>query len=188
MTTQPLTLTALADVLGISKGQASKLAARGMPTDDVTAARRWRAENLPQQWAKPAGGTADSGGAVLPPDADLESIRNLVPRNFAEAQYLTAVEDLLKRRLANAEEEGRLLDADEVRQSHFEMARLVRDAMLAIPARLQDALAACADPVECGRMLADEIRQALEAAADAAEHLGSEIDPAAGAEIDEGAL
>lgn len=41
-----MTLTELAKELGISKGQASKCAKRGMPRDDVEEARRWRRRNL----------------------------------------------------------------------------------------------------------------------------------------------
>lgn len=112
---------------------------------------------------------ADLGG--LPAGQALEAIRQAIPRNFEEAQFYVVVEDLLKRRLANAEQESRLLDADEVHKTQFEMARQIRDAMMAIPPRLQDTLAVCADPAECGRLLADEIRQALESAADAAGQL-----------------
>jgi hypothetical protein len=46
MTEAHMTLTQLAKELGISKGQASKCAKRGMPCDDVEAARRWRRRNL----------------------------------------------------------------------------------------------------------------------------------------------
>jgi hypothetical protein len=47
-------LTQLARGLGISKGQASKLAARGMPTSDLEAAKAWRTANLDPAWAKPS--------------------------------------------------------------------------------------------------------------------------------------
>ncbi|KON79405.1 hypothetical protein PA01_12755 [Azoarcus sp. PA01] len=117
---------------------------------------------------------ADLGG--LPAGQALEAIRHAIPRNFDEAQFYVVVEDLLKRRLANAEQESRLLDADGVHKTQFEMARQIRDAMMAIPPRLQDTLAVCTDPGECGRLLADEIRQALESAADAAGQLGAELE------------
>lgn len=38
--------------MGLSKGQISKLAARGMPTTNVEAAEAWRRENLMPQWRK----------------------------------------------------------------------------------------------------------------------------------------
>lgn len=47
-----MTLTDLARGLHISKGQASKLAARGMPTSSIDAAIAWRKSNLDPAWAK----------------------------------------------------------------------------------------------------------------------------------------
>jgi len=126
----------------------------------------------------PAGLVPGQGSDIgaLPAGQVLDAIRSAIPRNFEEAQFYVVVEDLLKRRLANSEEEARLLDAAEVHKTQFEMARQIRDAMMSIPPRLQDALAVCADPVECGRLLADEIRQALESAADAAGQLGEDLE------------
>ncbi len=50
-----MTLTELARGLHISKGQASKLAARGMPTSSIDDAATWRRENLDPAWAKSLG-------------------------------------------------------------------------------------------------------------------------------------
>lgn len=50
----PINQTELGRRLGLSKSQVSKLAARGMPTHDVTAADQWRRENVMQQWRKSA--------------------------------------------------------------------------------------------------------------------------------------
>lgn len=47
-----MTMTDLARQLGLSKGQVSKLAAKGMPVDDLDAAKRWRHNNLDPSWAK----------------------------------------------------------------------------------------------------------------------------------------
>lgn len=117
--------------------------------------------------------------------SNIESIRQLVPRSYSEVQFLTQVEDLLKRRLANDEAEGRLGDVDAMSQAQFDLARQIRDAMLAIPARIQDMLAAESDPIACGRILEAEIRSSLEAEAEhagAVEEGSTAIDaPAAGA-------
>jgi hypothetical protein len=63
------------------------------------------------------------------------------------------------------ERTGKLVDAEKLAQAQFELARQVRDSMLAITPRLQDVLASITDPLECGRVLSAEIRQALESAA-----------------------
>ena len=52
-----MTMTDLARQLGLSKGQVSKLAAKGMPVDDLAAAKRWRHNNLDPSWAKPQRGS-----------------------------------------------------------------------------------------------------------------------------------
>ena len=53
------TMTELARALELSKGQVSKLAARGMPTHDVAAAEAWRTEHLHPAWAKRHGNGSD---------------------------------------------------------------------------------------------------------------------------------
>ncbi|KVW99501.1 hypothetical protein [Thiobacillus denitrificans] len=116
---------------------------------------------------------------TLPDDPnDLEAIRRRVPKDYNDAAYLQAVEELLKRRAANAEAEGKLAPAEKVTRAQFELARQVRDSMLAIPSRLQDALAAETDPAQCGRLLAAEIRLALETAAKQAAALTEDMDEA----------
>lgn len=62
------TMTELARALELSKGQVSKLAARGMPTHDVSAAEAWRTEHLHPAWAKRAGSTSE-----VPDDEDVGS-------------------------------------------------------------------------------------------------------------------
>lgn len=121
--------------------------------------------------------TPDAVGAGLPYDpVDIEAIRQRVPLDYNEAAYLQAVEELLKRRAANAESEGRLTATDKVTRAQFELARQVRDSMLGIVPRIQDELAAETDPAVCGRLLAAEIRLALESAARQAAVLTEDMD------------
>lgn len=165
MTKSTITLTALAKALGISKGQASKCASAGMPTDDVEAARRWRAANLHPSWAKDAGApnaAGDGDGFYQAGRAKALAVKEQYLALTAKRDYEVSI--------------GKLVDAEAVQRAQFEMARQLRDAVLAIPSRLQDTLAACADAVECGRMLEAEIRQALESAAEAARLLGDDFD------------
>lgn len=116
---------------------------------------------------------------ALPGDLDqLEQIRARVPKDYNDAAYLQSVEELLKRRAMNAEVEGKLTATDKVSRAQFELARQVRDSMLAIPSRIQDLLAAETSADACGRMLAAEIRQALETAAKQARALTEDLDEA----------
>lgn len=112
----------------------------------------------------------------LPDDSPvLAQLRATIPSNYDQAQFLSAVEDLMKRRAANAEAEGNLTATDKVQRAQFEMARQIRDAMLGIVPRLQDDLAAETDAGACGRMLAAEIRLALESAAKQAAALDEDM-------------
>lgn len=124
------------------------------------------------------GGLPTAPAAVaptLPEDHnDLEAIRRRVPKDYNDAAYLQAVEELLKRRAANAEMEGKLADAEKVLRAQFEMARQVRDLMMAIPSRVDDQLASDPTAAGCRRILEGEIRQALEEAAKQATKLAEE--------------
>lgn len=132
------------------------------------------------------GGMISDGGAALaipagklpelPDDSpELVRLRAMIPTSYDQAQFLSAVEDLMKRRAANAEAEGKLTATDRVARAQFEMARQIRDAMLGIVPRLQDDLAVETDPGACGRLLAAEIRLALESAAKQAAALDEEM-------------
>lgn len=116
---------------------------------------------------------------ALPDDMDaLEKIRSRVPTDYNESAYLDSVEKLMRARALNAEAEGKLTATDKVMRAQFELARQVRDSMLAIPSRIQDLLAAETSADACGRMLAAEIRQALETAAKQARALTEDLDEA----------
>lgn len=58
--------------------------------------------------------------------------------------------------------EGSLVDAESVRQAAFSKARLVRDSLLNIPARVSPILAAETNAKKINEILTQEIRQALE--------------------------
>lgn len=124
---------------------------------------------------RPGGGLPTTPAGVAPtlPDNQegLEAIRRRVPRDYNDAAYLQAVEDLLKRRAVNAEMEGRLVDAEKVVRAQSEVARQIRDLLMAIPSRVDEQLAAEQTAVGCRRILDAEIREALEEAARIAEEL-----------------
>ncbi len=66
-----------------------------------------------------------------------------------------------KLELAVLEAEGKLVDAKAVRQTQFELARQLRDAIMAVPARTAELLAAEKSAVEIEKLLTTELRQAL---------------------------
>lgn len=81
--------------------------------------------------------------------------REMFKANLAELEFLERV--------------GKLIPADEVDREWFELARLVRDSMLNIPARLADRLAHEMDQRTIHDLLEQEIYQALEVIASVAE-------------------
>lgn len=77
--------------------------------------------------------------------------REMFKANLTELEYLEQV--------------GKLIPAEQVDREWFELARLVRDTMLNIPARIADQLAHETDQRKVQDMLEAEIYQALEAIA-----------------------
>lgn len=118
--------------------------------------------------------TGSGQNFTIPENVDIEQIRQMVPRNFMEAQFYNSLEDLQRRRMENDVKEGRLVDAEDVSRVQFETARQLRDAIMAIPSRLADMLAVSTDPNECAKLLTVELRQALESVAMSADATGGE--------------
>lgn len=56
---------------------------------------------------------------------------------------------------------GKLTDASKVRNDAFQAARMVRDALLGIPDRQADVLAAESDPKKVRQLLMDELETIL---------------------------
>lgn len=77
--------------------------------------------------------------------------REMFKANLTELEYLEQV--------------GKLIPAEEVDREWFELARLVRDTMLNIPARIADQLAHETDQRKVQDLLEAEIYQALESIA-----------------------
>lgn len=86
---EKLTLTDLAVSLGVSVGQASKCAARGMPTDDLEAARQWRLENL--HWKARTARPIPPPPPPPPPDPVSLALREAVPVMLFSPEIIAAV-------------------------------------------------------------------------------------------------
>ena len=84
------------------------------------------------------------------------------PMSYADAR---AQHERFKARLAQLEleeREGKLVQADAVKQEAFRVARIVRDAMLNLPDRIAAELAAETNQFKVHQRLTKEIRRALE--------------------------
>jgi len=87
------------------------------------------------------------------------------PSGQADYYEERAKHEAAKRALAElklAETEGALVRRAAVSKVLFEAAREARNRLLAIPGRLAPLVAVCSDVAECGRLIADEVQQALE--------------------------
>lgn len=81
--------------------------------------------------------------------------------------------------------ERRLVDADSVHQVQFEVARQLRDSVMAIPSRVADILAAENRATEVERILSKELRQVLSDIALDADDTAAEVDDGADDGADE---
>ncbi len=90
-----------------------------------------------------------------------------VPNDSRQAvDFVTArtMREAFKAKMAKMEYEekaGKLTDASKVKAEAFRAGRIVRDALLGIPDRLSDVLAAEQDPVQIRRLLNDELETIL---------------------------
>lgn len=83
----------LCEALGLSKGQVSKLVARGMPTDSVANAEAWRRRNLePMMVASHAAKKRPSPAEPTPPVNPIDAVLfGVLPRLLLDRLELLAV-------------------------------------------------------------------------------------------------
>lgn len=114
-----------------------------------------------QEWAERA-----TQGAALTPGGGGEG-------TLSEAQRLVHIERREQLRISNLQRAGRLVDRGEVERTSFEVARTVRDRILAVPDRVAPQLAAETDSARVRQMLERELRAAL---VSLVELLGGDLD------------
>jgi hypothetical protein len=152
-----LTRKALAAELGISGAMVTKLAARGMPTDSVPAARAWRAAVVrprisdQRDAATPRDEVPLAGTLDVDAGEDYRGAR--LRREIAEA-------DLAEMR--RAREAGTLVPAESVRAALARRLVAMRERLLTMNARLGPVLAAEAEPQRVALLLDDEVHAALQ--------------------------
>jgi hypothetical protein len=85
--------------------------------------------------------------------------------SLAEAQRLATIERARKLRMENDLTEGRLVDVGETSREAFESARIIRESLLNIPARLAAEIAAEPDATKVHIRLEVALREALNSTA-----------------------
>lgn len=146
-----MTMTGLGEALGLSKGQISKLAAKGMPTDSVAAARAWRAENLHPSWSPEARGEGGAHGAATA-SASSEFLASRARKEAAQAE-LAEIE------LARAKHG--LCEVERVHRALYAAHRMLRDQLLSVPNRLAAQVVGLT-PQAAAELMRAEIRRCLE--------------------------
>lgn len=96
------------------------------------------------------------------PEDDDEEV---VPQNSEYQQHRTSREEIRmkKERIELNKLEGSILDLEEAKRMVFTSFRTIRDAIMNVPARTKDLLAAESDPYRIETMLENELAAALEA-------------------------
>ncbi|HZP21432.1 MAG TPA: hypothetical protein VFB16_14650 [Bauldia sp.] len=138
--------------------------------DKVLAALREPARKANRTLPAPAPAHADPQHRPTTPTARVGLAFSDVPGGAAtdlptlllKARTKTEVEKGKLLELKAKVEAGKFVDSDEVKVAAFNKARIVRDALLNLPARLAPVLAAEADERACFVLLDKEIRQALD--------------------------
>ncbi len=185
--------TEFAEIIGKSKGYVSQLKAAGRlvfndagkvdveaslakieatrdPNRDDTVSRHAAARGSSEN-SKPDvvgdGSKSSDGGELDLSEGEMVSFQTA---RAIKENYLA-----LQAKIDYLERTEKLVDAEAVSMRQYELARQIRDSMLAIPSRIAEQLAAETDPVACARMLTAEIREALEAAAKLAGEMDDEL-------------
>lgn len=105
---------------------------------------------------RPAATTEDLERLAAQVGVDLSKIPSLADSKTLEAAYKAQLA-----RLEYEEKSGDLISTEAVRKQAFKLARLTRDAMLAIPDRVSAEIAGITDAFEIHKKLMAEIRMAI---------------------------
>ena len=111
----------------------------------------------------------EANAAKVPPgpvDAGRESL--------AEASRVATLERGRRLRMENDRREGMLVELAAARREAFDSARIIRETLLNLPARIAAELAGETDPGRVFQILDDAIREALHATADRLEAAAGE--------------
>lgn len=126
--------------------------------DVATADAAWSANRAPEppQLRGSRGASRDDG------DEDTDDGGE--SRNAADTRRARAQADLAE--IKAAEARGELVGAAQVERDAYEAARITRDRVMTVPARVTAIMRAAGSDAEARRLLEDELRSALRSAAD----------------------
>lgn len=170
----------LADLLGITPAMVSKLAKRGMPTDTLERAERWRRRHLElprTKGALPSAARANDGAGSDSEEDDRPSPDD----DSADYRLARARREGIRAEREQIELDklrGSLISVEEIERIEFTSSRVIRDRLQAVPARLTLRLVgmarsgAEAHEIECA--LDKEIEQILRETCSALEILAQE--------------
>jgi hypothetical protein len=99
--------------------------------------------------------------------ADTADVRTAAPSSLLDVQKRVGEQRVRKLQLDNDIRSGQVISVDKVKREAFSSSRIIREAMLNLPARLAGELAAERDEAVVFRKLDTAIRAALNDAADA---------------------
>lgn len=109
--------------------------------------------------------TKGPDGKIHPVDADRDWETNTRPErrgpSIGESRAVREAYLAQGARLDYLERVGTLINAAEAEREYFEVARVTREKLLAVPGRVAGEVAASDDPKECEAILEREIRAAL---------------------------
>ena len=159
----PVTQTALAQLLGVSRQYIGKLIKQGKlhyvegtkKLDPAECAKALEALRDPARKSK--ADQAIGVGATTWAGTDGEVIPS-----FAEAKAAKEYWQAKLARLKYEEESGQVISKDQVSSKAFDAGRIARDNLLSIPARLMDVLAVETDPRQIHSLLEEDIKKVLD--------------------------
>lgn len=152
MNDNPMTMGSLGEALGLSKGQVSKLAAKGMPTESVEAARAWRAQNLRPEWSKEARDGVGAPASSADGGSSAEYWRVKTRKEAAQAELAE---------LELAREKQALCEVEQVHRALYAAHRMLRDQLLSVPNRLAAQVVGLS-PQAAAELIRADIRRCLE--------------------------
>jgi hypothetical protein len=159
--------TTLANALGMTKQNVSKLKKQGMPTDAVESAQAWRVarQNVAARKAVPA--LLLPTQPVAPPPAALALPMRLSDLGAPDEDYQAArtrreVAEANLAEVKEAEVKGKLLDKAEVDSAIFEIARAMCDGLTNCAKRIAAEVAALGKADDCEAVIEREHRALLE--------------------------
>jgi len=165
------TQKSLAEALGMSQANVTKLKKQGMPVDSVASAQGWRESRQNVAARKPApAGIAALGAAPSPITAPapqqfdssrMPEYKEMPDEDHQMARTRREIAEANLAEMREAEERGKLIRVDAVRAAWAAKITGARDALLQIPSRIAPVLAAESDLVAITALLEAELRQAL---------------------------